>query len=109
MELKQTVTIGTSGFPTSIIVTTGGSNYAVGDIVSLVSGDIGGGSAEALTLTIPDMLPTYTTQVVNLKKVYMDVEDALDTSGNLVFKVYNTLDHNLNYKYAFVTRIYDTL
>ena len=39
----------------------------------------------------------------------MDVEDALDTSGNLVFKVYNTLDHDLNYKYAFVTRIYDTL
>jgi hypothetical protein len=55
------------------------------------------------------MAPTYATQIVNLKQVYMDAEDALDTSGNLIFTVHNTLDHDLNYKYSFVVRIYNTL
>ena len=93
---------------TSVIITNGGTGYAVSNVLTIPGVDIGG-TDQTLTLTISDMLPTYTTQIVNLKQVYMDAEDALDTSGNLIFTVYNTLDHNLNYKYAFVTRIYNTL
>ena len=102
---------GATGFATitSVIITAGGTGFAVGNTLTIPGGSPIGGTAQTLTLTISDMLPTYTTQVVDLKQVYMDAEDALDTSGNLIFTVHNTLDHDLNYKYSFVVRIYNTL
>jgi hypothetical protein len=92
---------------TSVTINNVNAGYAVGDQLTIPA--TLGGSSQTLTLTLANMLPEYTTQVVNLKQVYMDAEDAIDTTGNLIFTVYNTLDHDLNYKYAFVTRIYNTL
>ena len=105
---EATVIVNPSGVITSVIITNGGSGYAVSDELDIPGSVIGGGN-QGLTLTLSNLQPIYTTQIVNLKQVYMDAEDALDTTGNLIFTVYNTLDHDLNYKYAFVTRIYDSL
>ena len=105
---EATVTVGSSGAITSIIVTNGGSGYEVADYITIGAAAIGG-TTETFPLQIADMLPTYTKDRVNLTNVWIKAEDIDITNGTLRFRVYNAIDFDLNYKNSLIIRIFNNL
>ena len=106
---QATVTVGAGNTITSIIVTTQGSGYDAGDTITIANGSIGGGSNEALVLTISNLETTFTKQRLDLTHIFLEAEDADDTSSFLRFKIHNTLTYRLFYKNSLSVRIYDNL
>ena len=62
-----------------------------------------------ITLTISDLETTFTKQRLDLTHIFLEAEDADDTSSFLRFKIHNTLTYRLFYKNSLLVRIYDNL
>jgi len=111
---EATVNVNSSGTITQVIITDGGSNYAVGETLTIptTTGAWGtiGGTTETITLTVGDMLATFTKQVCNLEQVFIKAEDSEDNiTGQLRLKIYNTLNYRLFYKSSIIVREWDEL
>jgi len=105
---QATVTVGAGNTITSIIVTTQGSGYDEGEEIRIL-GSVIGGSNEDITLGIGDLETTFTKQRLDLTHIFLEAEDADDTSSFLRFKIHNTLTYRLFYKNSLLVRIYDNL
>jgi len=79
---QATIIVNASGVVTSVAITTAGTNYNIGDVLSCANTIIGGGSGSGFTYTVTVLANSVTSNALRVKGDYLPLTDSLFNLGS---------------------------